>query len=90
MNSSNKQSASLLIHFESLEDPRTEYLIEHRLLDIVGRTICAVICGADSWVEIEEYGNSNIGMAQRVFRIILCLIMYLRSQFPVVIVINHY
>ena len=52
MSSSSKQSASLLKHFENLEDPRTEYLIEHRLLDIVGITICAVICGADSWVEI--------------------------------------
>lgn len=59
MSSSSKQSASLLKHFENLEDPRTEYLIEHRLLDIVGITICAVICGADSWVEIEEYGISK-------------------------------
>lgn len=60
MNSSSKQSASLLKYFEDLEDPRTHYLIEHRLLDIVGITICAVICGADSWVEIEEYGNSKL------------------------------
>lgn len=60
MNSSTKTSASLLKHFEDLEDPRTKYLIEHRLLDIVGITICAVICGADSWVEIEEYGNSKL------------------------------
>lgn len=59
MSSSSKQSASLLKQFENLEDPRTEYLIEHRLLDIVGITICAVICGADSWVEIEEYGISK-------------------------------
>ncbi|MEN9568462.1 MAG: hypothetical protein RLZZ69_3658 [Cyanobacteriota bacterium] len=59
MSSSSKQSATLLKHFENLEDPRTEYLIEHRLLDIIGITICAVICGADSWVEIEEYGNSK-------------------------------
>ena len=60
MSSSSKQSASLLKHFENLEDLRTEYLIEHRLLDIVGITICVVICGADSWVEIEEYGNSKV------------------------------
>jgi hypothetical protein len=39
-------SASLLKHFENLDDPRTEYLIEHKLLDIIGITICAVICGA--------------------------------------------
>jgi predicted transposase YbfD/YdcC len=59
MSNANKEPASLLKHFEDLEDPRTDYLIEHCLLDIVGITICAVICGADSWVEIEEYGNSK-------------------------------
>jgi hypothetical protein len=42
----------LLNHFESLVDPRTPYLIEHRLLDIIGLTICAVVCGAESWVEV--------------------------------------
>ena len=59
MNPSIKSSTSLLKHFENLEDPRTDYLIEHRLLDIIGITICAVICGAESWVEIEEYGDSK-------------------------------
>lgn len=52
-------SGSLLEHFASLEDPRVEYLVEHRLLDIMALTICAVICGADSWVEIETYGHSK-------------------------------
>lgn len=60
MNNDTHQSASLLKHFENLEDPRIEHLTEHRLLDIIGITICAVICGADSWVEIEEYGNSKL------------------------------
>lgn len=52
-------SATLLEHFESLEDPRTVTLIEHRLLDIIGLTICAVICGADTWVDIENYGRAK-------------------------------
>jgi hypothetical protein len=52
-------SASLLKHFENLEDPRTDYLIEHKLVDIIGMTICAVICEAEIWVEIEEYGTSK-------------------------------
>ncbi len=60
MSLSINSSASLLRYFESLEDPRTEYLIEHRLIDIIGITICAVICGANSWVEIEEYGVSKL------------------------------
>jgi predicted transposase YbfD/YdcC len=43
-------------HFSSLDDPRAQHSIEHLLLDIVLVTICAVICGADTWVEIEQYG----------------------------------
>ena len=53
------ESGALLEHFASLEDPRVDYLVEHRLLDIIALTICAVICGADSWVEIEAYGHSK-------------------------------
>lgn len=52
-------SASLLEHFKTLEDPRAEHLLEHQLLDIIGLTICAVICGADTWVDIEQYGQSK-------------------------------
>jgi predicted transposase YbfD/YdcC len=43
-------------HFSALDDPRAQHSIEHLLLDIVLVTICAVICGADTWVEIEHYG----------------------------------
>jgi len=52
-------SPSLLEHFQTLEDPRAQHLLEHQLLDIIGLTICAVICGADTWVEIESYGRAK-------------------------------
>jgi len=52
-------SGSLLTHFECLEDPRQAYLVEHPLLDIVALTICAVICGAETWEGIEAYGHSK-------------------------------
>ena len=60
MSSSNLPSSSLLKHFETLEDPRTAYLIEHRLLDIVALTICAVVCGAEGWEDIEAYGHGKL------------------------------
>ncbi len=47
---------SLKEHFAGLPDPRAQHSIEHLLIDIVLITICAVICGAESWVEIENYG----------------------------------
>lgn len=65
MSTSGHESGTLLAHFETLEDPRVEYLVEHRLLDIVALTICAVICGADSWVEIEAYGQSKVDWLKR-------------------------
>jgi predicted transposase YbfD/YdcC len=43
-------------HFRSLKDPRAQHSIDHLLLDMVLITICAVICGADTWGEIENYG----------------------------------
>lgn len=47
---------SLKAHFGGLPDPRAQHSIEHLLIDIVMITICAVLCGAESWVEIEHYG----------------------------------
>jgi hypothetical protein len=30
---------------------------QHELLDIIAITICPVVCGAESWEEISEYGR---------------------------------
>lgn len=48
---------SLMNYFENVSDPRRAQGKRHSLLDILGLTLCAVICGADNWVEIEEYGT---------------------------------
>jgi hypothetical protein len=50
---------SITEHFGRLTDPRMEERVEHRLLDIIVIAICGVICGADSWVEIEEFGRAK-------------------------------
>jgi predicted transposase YbfD/YdcC len=52
--------ASLRDHFASLQDPRIERTKHHHLLDILTIAICAVICGADSWVECEEFGHAKL------------------------------
>jgi predicted transposase YbfD/YdcC len=44
-------------YFGDLPDPRVERTRKHKLLDIIAIAICGVICGADSWVEIEEFGK---------------------------------
>ena len=43
-------------HFGEMDDPRVERTKQHKLIDIITIAICAVICGADSWVGIETYG----------------------------------
>jgi predicted transposase YbfD/YdcC len=51
---------SLREHFESVDDPRVERTKEYALLDIIVIAICAVICGADDWVEIAGWGNEKL------------------------------
>jgi len=50
----------LLRLFEEIEDPRMERTKLHRLVDILMITLCAVICGADSWAEVELFGQSKL------------------------------
>ena len=46
-------------HFGELEDPRNGRAKRHELLDIIVITLCAVICGVDNRVEIEEFGKTK-------------------------------
>ena len=43
-------------HFTTLTDPRQKGKIQHMPEDIIIIAICAVISGADTWLEIYEYG----------------------------------
>ena len=56
-------------HFEGLVDPRVERTKRHELLDIIVITICAVICGADNWVEVEELGHAKLEWLSRFLRL---------------------
>ena len=47
------KGGAIMEWFGELEDPRIERCKRHRLLDIITIAICAVICGADSWVYVE-------------------------------------
>ena len=50
----------LLGAFNEVPDPRASYNQKHRFLDILTITILATICGADTWDEIEDWGNTNL------------------------------
>lgn len=47
--------------FENLTDPRTMINQKHPLINIIAITLCAVISGAETWVDIEDYGNCKRG-----------------------------
>ncbi len=38
-----------------------EYLVEHKLIDIITIALCAIIAGADNWTEVEQYGQEKQG-----------------------------
>ena len=46
-------------HFETLQDPRIERTKKHALIDIIAIAICAVICGADTWTDIEDIAHEK-------------------------------
>ena len=55
----NTQTTSLISIFSALQDPRIDRTKRHSLKDIIAIAICAVVCGADSWVDMEVFGNSR-------------------------------
>jgi len=46
-------------HFSKVNDPRIDRRKEHKLIDMIVISICAVICGAEGWTDIENFGNSK-------------------------------
>jgi predicted transposase YbfD/YdcC len=51
---------SIARHFAELTDPRIDRSRLHELLDIIAIAICAVVAGADTWDDIEDFGNAKI------------------------------
>lgn len=52
-------AASIDKHFANLEDPRVDRTKLHQLIDILVIAICAVICGADNWEEVQLFGEAK-------------------------------
>lgn len=52
-------SATIAERFADLEDPRVDRTKLHPLINILVIALCAAICGADGWVEVELFGESK-------------------------------
>jgi len=53
------EGITLQEHFAGLQDPRVDRTKRHQLLGIITIALCAVICGADTWVDVEEFGQAK-------------------------------
>jgi predicted transposase YbfD/YdcC len=54
-----KPLETLSEHFGKVTDPRVDRTKEHKLIDILAIAICAIICGAEGWVDVELFGKSK-------------------------------
>lgn len=55
-----KPLAAIEEHFSKVSDPRVDRTKDHKLIDILAIAICGVICGAEGWTDIENFGNSKL------------------------------
>lgn len=58
-------NVSFLQHFEEMDDPRIDRHKLHSLPDILLIMFCGVICGAESWRDFEDFGESKIDYLRR-------------------------
>lgn len=49
----------LISIFASTPDPRIDRRKAHQLIDIIFITICATMCGADTWIDIQAFGQAR-------------------------------
>ena len=47
------------VSFQVLPDPRVEGRCDHKLIDIIVIAVCAVIAGAETWVDIEHFRKAK-------------------------------
>lgn len=50
---------SLVFHFSIIEDPRVDRTKCHLLCDILVTAVCAMLCGAEDFVDFQEFGKAK-------------------------------
>jgi predicted transposase YbfD/YdcC len=50
---------SLMEHLRQVPDPRIERTRRHELMDVLVIALCAVIGGADNWVDVVQFGKAK-------------------------------
>src|ERR1700690_743999 len=55
--------------FENLTDPRIARTRVHNLFELVVVALCGTIAGADSWADIERFGNHRLPWLRTFLRL---------------------
>lgn len=50
---------SLVAHFAVIIDPRVERTKDHKLVDVLVIAICTLLCGGESFYDMEEFGDAK-------------------------------
>lgn len=53
------ENGALLSELSKITDPRIDRQKRHKMLDILTIAICASICSANTWEQIEQYGKAK-------------------------------
>lgn len=53
-------AATVYKHFEKITDPRTNRGCNHNLAEMIFVALTATLCGAQSWADVQRFGQSKI------------------------------
>jgi predicted transposase YbfD/YdcC len=64
-----KRLVAVFTPFEDLTDPRVERTRVHDLFELVVVALCGTIAGADTWADIERFGNDRLTWLRTFLRL---------------------
>ena len=62
-----REKFGFLDYFDDLEDPRVTRTKIYPLNEILFVVICAIICGADSWRDFVDFGETKFDYLNKFF-----------------------
>ncbi len=62
-----KEETGFLDTFDVITDPRSQRNQLYRVSELLLLTLCAVLCGADGWQDIEDYGKAKLAFLRNYF-----------------------
>jgi predicted transposase YbfD/YdcC len=60
---------SLITHFETLPDPRVNRTKHHDLMDLLVIAICTLLCGGESFNDMEDFGHAKREWFEKFLRL---------------------